>query len=414
MTATCPAFSGDVTSRLDLLLATLDCHIRVGVDGAYGRLFGAGSAFQPVLTACLTLFLAFFAFRLLSGRSRISLSGLLPRIILLGVILTLITSWSAYHTLFYRVLTDGPDELVSLLLGKGENAITFSTLLQQSFDRMLSVAASLGNESVSPYTGNLLSTGTLLWIDALVLMLTTLGALIIAKLALGLLLALGPLFILLALFAGTRGLFTGWLKLSFVFALMPLVVTLLGRMMLEAISPLMSSLNTMGMFSVTGTVSPVILLTIATFIYVILLYVVLRSAHSLTSAWHFPFSSKDRQETPAGTAADVPFSPSAATRPEPGNVQSASHQVAAPAAASRGIDTLIAGLSANLPAPVTEISSRTVDQPAPALGNLSASAAVAPGLLRSTISGRASDRAQQTRTSAPRATRKTSPRISRK
>ena len=53
--------------------------------------------------------------------------------------------------------------------------------------------------------------------------------------------ALGPIFVVLALFPGTRGLFVGWLKGVVLMALAPLFAVLGGSLMLELAVPVLSA-----------------------------------------------------------------------------------------------------------------------------------------------------------------------------
>jgi type IV secretion system protein VirB6 len=62
------------------------------------------------------------------------------------------------------------------------------------------------------------------------------------KIALAVLLGLGPIFIVMALFQGTRGLFAGWLKAAVLMALAPLFAVLAGTLMLEIAAPVLSAL----------------------------------------------------------------------------------------------------------------------------------------------------------------------------
>jgi type IV secretion system protein VirB6 len=91
-------------------------------------------------------------------------------------------------------------------------------------------------------TTSIFSPSGLLWAGGTMLLLGTVGILATCKIALAVLLALGPIFIVMALFKGTRGLFTGWLKAVVLMALAPLFAVLAGTLMLELAAPVLSSL----------------------------------------------------------------------------------------------------------------------------------------------------------------------------
>src|SRR5260370_1139266 len=74
------------------------------------------------------------------------------------------------------------------------------------------------------------------------LRLASLVILVDSKIVLGLLLAVGPAFLLLLLFDATRGLFEGWTRAALAFALAPLAVTLLLGLALAMIDPALSAL----------------------------------------------------------------------------------------------------------------------------------------------------------------------------
>ena len=87
------------------------------------------------------------------------------------------------------------------------------------------------------------SPANVLSIAGLILLLGTVGVLVVCRLALAALLIIGPVFIVLALFDGTRGLFQGWLKSVAMFALVPLLTVIMGSGALVAIAPMVAGLG---------------------------------------------------------------------------------------------------------------------------------------------------------------------------
>jgi type IV secretion system protein VirB6 len=82
----------------------------------------------------------------------------------------------------------------------------------------------------------------LLWFTAITLLLGTLGLIVAAKIVLAFLLAVGPVFIGMALFNLTRGFFDGWLRTTVAFALAPLAVAVFGAVMLMILQPFLDIL----------------------------------------------------------------------------------------------------------------------------------------------------------------------------
>src|SRR5437762_3331827 len=76
---------------------------------AFGRLFGSDAVLAQALTAALTLYIAFYAIGLLTGRTSLSVSALTPRMMTLGIALTFATSWVAYQSVIWNLLVGAPD-----------------------------------------------------------------------------------------------------------------------------------------------------------------------------------------------------------------------------------------------------------------------------------------------------------------
>jgi type IV secretion system protein VirB6 len=146
--------------------------------------------------------------------------------VVLGLVLTFATSWAAYQTVVWNALTAGPDELASAMLGiKGSASHAFAGRLDDIFTA-ISEAAERARAAQADAKGT--TPADLLTWAALIFLLGTVGVLVTSRIVLAALLAAGPVFVVLALFRGGRGLAEGWLKATVLFALVPLFAVLIG------------------------------------------------------------------------------------------------------------------------------------------------------------------------------------------
>lgn len=295
----CPAFplNGGVSD----MLRVVDCQTHLAVAEGYGRLFGTGGAFGAVLTAGLTLYVAFFAYRLLLGRGGLSLPMLTPRILLLGLVLTFATSWPAYQAMVFDLLAKGPEQVAHVVIGsKAAGAQGFTNHIDKLFEQLLEVSGRLASETDPKASRTFaLTPAAMVQYSAMILLFGTMGVLVVAKILLAMLLAIGPLFILLALYAGTRGLFEGWLRTSVLFAIAPLLTIMVGWAGLTMLAPLIAALT-----APEAPVSPRLpmMLLAGSMIYAALLLVAFRTAVSLTSSWRLPGLAPRERETNAAAA----------------------------------------------------------------------------------------------------------------
>lgn len=283
-------------------LRAVDCLAGETTAAAFGRLFGGGGALAPALTVILTLYIAFFAFSLITGRSRLGVSALTPRMMTLGLVLTFATSWAAYQGVVWNLAVGGPDQIAGVLVGARSGSAT-----QIFADRMdivfaaIAEAASGGAEAgdglqqavqsapAAAASGNF-TPANLIWLAALLLLLGTVGVLITARIALAALLALGPVFIVLALFKGTRGLCAGWLRGVVLTAITPLFVVLGGGVVMELLVPVVAMLR--GVDGVSGRAALALFLIAA--VHVALMAMILRVAGTMVSGWRVFGLATDR------------------------------------------------------------------------------------------------------------------------
>lgn len=281
----CASLAANAPSGVAPALRAVDCLSNEAAATAFSRLFGSAGSLTPALTILLTLYIAFFAISLLTGRSRVSVSALTPRMMTLGLVLTFATSWLAYQGVVWNLAIGAPDQIAGVLLGSKGSA---TQLFADRIDMIFAAIAEVASVSGGGQGGALQSTaagsftpGNLMWLGALLLMLGTVGVLVTARIALAVLLAIGPVFVVLGLFSGTRGLTAGWLRGVVLTAITPLFVVLGGGLMLELLVPVVSALREGE--GIDGRAAMALFMIAA--IHIALMTMVLRVIGSMVAGW---------------------------------------------------------------------------------------------------------------------------------
>jgi type IV secretion system protein VirB6 len=112
--------------------------------------------------------------------------------------------------------------------------------LQGAYDQMQAASNFFTRAPISgasPQAGGAGFAAMALNMSSFLTLFATLGLVLTAKIVLGLLLALGPLFVAFLLFDGTRGVFEGWLRAVLAFAFVPLFATLALVVQLTLLAP---------------------------------------------------------------------------------------------------------------------------------------------------------------------------------
>lgn len=326
MATTCDLAAQEAGSGIAASLTAVDCIAGEVSEQAFGRIFGTDGELAVALTILLTLYVAFFGFSLMLGRSNLSIRALVPKMLTLGLVLSFATSFAAFSTFFYGIFVQGPDWLTGVITGSQDSATaTFAQKLDVVFLAVQN--ASNGIEDIDMFTPP-----GMMWMGATLLLLGTVGLLVTARIGLALLLAVGPIFVVMALFNGTRGLFTGWLKGVVMLALTPIFAVIGGSIMLEMAVPILSRL-----VSAPGEIDPQAAMGffIVGAVHFALMFMSLKVATSMVSGWQVfglvPSKDEDRgidttrsapaaAQAPAATATNraaqvLPASSAAASTP---------------------------------------------------------------------------------------------------
>lgn len=310
MSATCEQLTEAASAGVAPALRAVDCVSNEMAASAFARLFGVDSTMGLVLTILFTLYIAFFAFSLLTGRSSLSISSLTPRMMTVGVVLTLATSWVAFNTLVWNLALGGPDWIASALMGtRGSATQIFGDRIDIIFGAITQVAenAGAGGKAAGDAAAGggaaagLFSPDSVMWLGALLLLLGTVGILLTARIALGVLLALGPVFIVLSLFSGTRGLTAGWLRGVALTALTPLFVVLGGGITIELLVPIIRALSS-NLNEIDGRAAMALFLVAS--VHCALMVMVFKVIGTMVAGWQvFGLAQSDKTSGGIDTAA---------------------------------------------------------------------------------------------------------------
>jgi type IV secretion system protein VirB6 len=311
--AICQQALDGVGSGVAASLRAVDCAASATAEAAFGRLFGSGAgggSLLPVLTILLTLYVAFFAFSLITGRSRLGVSALTPRMITLGLVLTFATSWMAYQSVVWNLAIGAPDQIAGLLLGTSANGASATQIFADKIDVILGalVDASGQQGTNAAAATSTFSPAGLMWLGGTLLLLGTVGILATCKIALAVLLVLGPIFVVMALFAPTRGLFSGWLKGVVLLAVTPLFAVLGGSLMLELSVPVVRGLTAGPALAAGGEVDARAAMAFFMIgaVHVALMVMVLKVAGTMVGGWRvFGLAGSGAESSGAGRSAPL-------------------------------------------------------------------------------------------------------------
>jgi type IV secretion system protein VirB6 len=248
MSGSCSSLVNDGVIRG--VLGAVDCQTRAFAGAGYSSLTSASSTFQVALTALLTIYVALVGFRMLFAQGGVRLSDAPGIALKVGAILALVTSWSTFQTLVFDLASKAPSEIAGLVaapLQASTGGLAADPVggLQAAYDQLTQSATAFGKmagPNAQSYSSPAAAAAGALSAASGVLFMTSAGVIAAATLAIGVLTAVGPVFIALFLIPATRGLFVGWVRALAAAALAPLLGWLTIILMLSVLEPWLVSL----------------------------------------------------------------------------------------------------------------------------------------------------------------------------
>ena len=235
-------------------------------QGFSARAYGiVGDQVMPLLKVAFIIYVMTYGIQLIMGTARISVGELVGRTARLMIILALTQNWEFFNSLFYRWLSDTPEDVGRAILSASGTGITEPTNGLSMIVTTAQVAgAALANQS--GYFTILPSVlGLLILACALVFAAIAMAILILCKVMMWVLIGTGPIFIGCLLFEQTRSYGVGWFSQVLLYAIIPLFVFVVAAFMIAAINPEMSKITLAAQETelTVGHLSSFLLLTVA-------------------------------------------------------------------------------------------------------------------------------------------------------
>ena len=233
------------------VLGAVDCQTRNFAEAGYSALTQSSSGFQVALTALLTIYVALIGYRMLFAANGARLSDAPGIALRIGAILALVTSWATFQTLVFDVAARAPVEIAAVVtapMAADRSSLAAQPVegLQVAYDQLTLSAVAFGR--ISGPTAKAFTSPEAAAAEALsnasgVLFMTTAGVIAAATLAIGVLTAVGPIFIALFLMPATRGLFAGWVRALVASALILMLGWLGITLLLSVLQPWLQLLS---------------------------------------------------------------------------------------------------------------------------------------------------------------------------
>ena len=243
MSTACSSVVGDGIIRG--VLGAVDCETRNFAEAGYSALTSSSSQFQVALTLLLTIYVALVGYRMLFASNGARLSNAPGIALRIGAILALVTSWATFQTLVFDMAARAPLQIAGIVAGpmQSDGASLASDPiggLQAAYDQITASAVIFGKIAgpvAKAYSSPEAAAAGALSAASGVLFMTTAGVIAAATLSIGVLTAVGPLFIAMFLMPATRGLFAGWVR-ALVAAALILMLGWLGiTLLLSVLEP---------------------------------------------------------------------------------------------------------------------------------------------------------------------------------
>ncbi len=176
------------------------------------------SSHMTELRLMLVIYIAFFGIAVLQGMLSMSLRDASKHILKALIIFQLATNWGSFTTFFYNVFTSGPEKITTALIGGTKPTEQLEEVFVTGVEAARNINRKAGTFDVAQIVLAVLVLLGTVFMTGIALFL-----LILSKMGLAILLSIAPVFLAMALWKSTQGLFQGWINYLVNYAMIPVI-----------------------------------------------------------------------------------------------------------------------------------------------------------------------------------------------
>ena len=222
-------------------------------------------ALEPAVFTLGTLYVMAWGYLQMSGRIEEPLPDGLKRILSLALVFGVGLRLWLYNSVIVDTFYQAPTEFAAAVIGAADPVATVDVI----WDQGGSVAGQLWDRSIGFSTSSFgfMLAGLVVWLMVGLLCIYTMFLIALASVAQAVLLALGPLFIAMLLFEGTRKLFAAWIAQLVNYALISILSVLAAALLLRVVVAYATQTAARGAAILTVDAINMVLISVLVFLF---------------------------------------------------------------------------------------------------------------------------------------------------
>jgi len=218
---------------------------------------------EPAVVTLATIYVMAWGYLQLTGKIEEPLVAGLKRIAMLAIVFGVALRLWLYNTVIVDTFYHAPAQLAAAVIGAGDPVATIDTIWSQGG----AVAGYLFNRAGMTDLGFYLA-GAVIWVLMGALCVYAMFLIALSSIALAVLLALGPLFVVSVLFEGTRRFFSAWIAQLANYGLITILTVMIAALLLKVVQSYATQTAARG--SAIVTVDALNMVLVAALVFLIL------------------------------------------------------------------------------------------------------------------------------------------------